>query len=355
MSKVFKTIKNYRSEIFRKELNGFETIDMHTGGEPLRVIMTGIPEFKSSTVLGKRREMIENHDHIRQLLMFEPRGHADMYGCILTEPNDDTGDLGVIFMHNEGYSTMCGHAIIAITKLVFSMGWKQNNEGINSLLIDAPCGRIKSLATVSNDKIEYISFHCVPSFVIALDRIIKIPEIGPIQYDIAYGGAFYAYVDLEKNEHLNIHLEKEFSSILRRLGMIIKRAIISRDNDIIHPFEEELSYLYGTIFIGEAKSNKHHSRNVCIFADGEIDRCPTGSGVSGRMAIHQKRSDLDLNEKIIIESITDSLFTGSYISTEKYGQYDAVIPKVSGVASITGYHTFILEEEDLFKTGFLMK
>lgn len=174
------------------------TIDMHTGGEPLRVITGGFPELKGSSVLEYRKYCKDHYDHLRTALMFEPRGHADMYGCLLLPPNDPEADFGILFLHNEGYSTMCGHAIIAISTLAAEMNWIDTKEGDNIIMIDAPCGRINSFVKVENGKVTGVRFHCVPSFVVGLDRTVTVEGLGKVTYDLAYGGAFYAYIDMNK-------------------------------------------------------------------------------------------------------------------------------------------------------------
>lgn len=332
-----------------------KTIDMHTGGEPLRVIVDGFPELTGNSVLDYRRFCKENYDHLRTTLLFEPRGHADMYGCILVPPNDDEGDFGIIFLHNEGYSTMCGHAIIAISTLALEMNWIEVKEGENELKIDAPCGRITSFANVKNGQVVGVRFHCVPSFVVGLDRIVDIKGVGTISYDLAYGGAFYAYVDMAKN-NFNFDLSRDSYRSLITTGMKIKHAVMKVDKEILHPFENDLSFLYGTIFIDSNKqASGVDSRNVCIFAEGEVDRSPTGSGVSGRMAIHKARKEIDFGETMTIESITGSVFKGSIISEEDYGPFTAVIPQIEGTAHITGMQTFIIDPNDPMKNGFILR
>ena len=332
-----------------------KTIDMHTGGEPLRVIVDGFPELKGDSVLAYRRYCKENYDHLRTTLMFEPRGHADMYGCILLPPNDSEGDFGIIFLHNEGYSNMCGHAIIAISTLAAQMKWIDVKEGDNILKIDAPCGRITSFTKVENGKVINVRFHCVPSFVVGLDKTVEVDGIGTVTYDLAFGGAFYAYVDMAKN-NFNFDLSPESYTELISKGMDIKRAVMKADKDISHPFEDDLSELYGTIFIDNTKqASEADSRNVCIFAEGQVDRSPTGSGVSGRMAIHRKRNEIELGETMAIESITNSVFKGSVISEEDYGNYLAVIPQVEGTAYITGMQTFVIDPDDPMKAGFILR
>lgn len=330
------------------------TIDMHTGGEPLRVIVDGFPELKGNCVLDYRRYCKENFDDLRTALMFEPRGHADMYGCILTPPNDNEGDFGVVFLHNEGYSTMCGHAIIGLTTLAIQMEWVAIIEGDNILKIDAPCGRITSYATVENGTLKAVRFHCVPSFVAGLDKKVAVPGLGNVTYDLAYGGAYYAYVDMDKN-HFEFDLSKDAYQELITKGMDIKHAVMDADPDIFHPFDEELGFLYGTIFMSKSEKKGIDSRNVCIFADGEVDRSPTGSGVSGRMAIHYLRNEIAKGEHLQIESITDSVFTGSVVDEVDFGPFQAVIPQVEGTAFITGMHTFVIDPKDPMKNGFILR
>ncbi len=331
-----------------------KTIDMHTGGEPLRVIIDGFPTLLGNSVLDFRNFLKENHDHLRTALMFEPRGHADMYGCLLTPPNDPSGDFGIIFMHNEGYSTMCGHAIIAISTLAAEMGWIDIKEGENKIEIDAPCGRIRSWVEVSNGKVKGVKFHCVPSFVVGLDRIIRHPQLGEIKYDLAYGGAFYAYVDMQKNQFDFALHAKDYQQIIK-VGKEIKQLVIQNDHDIKHPFEDDLSFLYGTIFIDRSSNPGIDSRNVCVFADGEVDRCPTGSGVSGRMAIHHLRNELDIGQFMKIESIIDTVFKGSIVEEKKFGPFNAVIPQVEGTAHIVGKHEFMIDPGDPLAKGFLLR
>ena len=354
MSKVFKNIKEKTAFNPPKNWLQIKTIDMHTGGEPLRVIVDGFPDLRGNSVLEYRRYCKDNYDHLRTALMFEPRGHADMYGCILTPPNDNDGDFGVIFLHNEGYSTMCGHAIIALSTLAVEMRWVDVHEGDNILKIDAPCGRITAFTHVHLGKVTRVRFHCVPSFVVRLDRTVEVDGLGKVTCDLAYGGAFYAYVDMAKN-NFNFDLTPNSYRTLISAGMDIKRTVIQQDAGIVHPFEEDLSFLYGTIFIGNSARPDIDSRNVCIFAEGEVDRCPTGSGVSGRMAIHRARKEIEIGETMVIESITGSVFKGSVVSEEDYGPFKAVIPQVEGMAYITGMHIFVIDPNDPMKDGFILR
>lgn len=326
-------------------------IDMQTGGEPLRVIVSGGPRLDAGPVLGCRRQMMEGHDHVRRRLMWEPRGHADMYGAILLPPERPDSDFGVLFIHNEGYSTMCGHATIALAKLAVLLGWVEHDGRRATVTIDAPCGPLQAHVTLNDGRITSVSFVNVPSFVVALDQTITLPDGRVVAYDLAYGGAFYAYVDADD---LDLSLTPEYTTTLIRDGRAIKSAV-AEATTLSHPHEPDLGFLYGTIFIGTSDVVGIHSRNVCVFADGEVDRSPTGSGVSGRAAIHAARGELDTQTPITIESIIGSTMGVEIIDRCRYGPYDAVVPRVSGDAWITGTSTFMLDPDDPFPSGFLLR
>lgn len=328
-----------------------KTIDLHTGGEPLRVIVDGLPEIKGNTILAKRRYFKENFDYIRKGLMWEPRGHADMYGAIITEPMSDDADFGTFFMHNEGYSTMCGHAILALCKLVLETGMIEKKGDQPQLEIDAPPGKIRAWVKRKKGIVESVHFLNVPSFVYALNKQIFIEGIGTVHFDIAFGGAFYAFVESD-----SIGLNLDASNYLQQIdwGRKIKLAIMDKI-EIQHPFENDLSFLYGTIFIGKADNGNHHSKNVCIFANGEVDRSATGSGVSARAAIHFAKGEVKIGESIRIESIVGSKMDVEVVEEVNFGSYKAIIPKVSGTAHFTGKHEFLFDPADPFRNGFIFR
>jgi len=343
-----------------KKLAGFQpgnkwlrikTIDMHTEGEPLRIFVDGLPEIKGNTVLEKRRYFRDKLDHIRTSIMFEPRGHADMYGAVITEPLSDGADFGTFFMHNEGYSTMCGHAIIALTKFAIESGLvkKDGNEPV--LEIDAPPGRIRSRAHIRNGIVEKVSFLNVPSFLLIRDEVVDVPGIGRVNFDVAYGGAFYAFCEARE---LGLNLDAGDYNKLIDYGKRIKNSVMENFR-IDHPYEADLSFLYGTIFIGDAYKSGNWSRNVCIFAEGEVDRSPTGSGVSARAGLHYAKRELTVNEKVTIESILGSTMTVEVKETVKYGEHDAVIPEVTGTAHFTGKNEFWIDPDDPLKDGFIFR
>jgi len=326
-------------------------IDAHTAGEPLRIITGGFPSIEGKTILEKRRYTKDNFDHLRKMLMWEPRGHADMYGCIITPPVNPDSDFGLLFIHNEGFSTMCGHGIIAVTKVALETGLLKRISPETTVRIDSPAGLITAHARVSTSSVDSVYFHNVPSFVFALENEIEINGIGCIKYDIAFGGAFYVFVNADD---LNLKCTPDYFQALLQTGMQIKREVVKKV-DIVHPFEPDLNFLYGTIFIGPALSNDADSRNVCVFAEGEVDRSPTGTGISARMALHYAKGEIKIGESMIIESILGTTFRGSVIEETQFGPYNAVIPEVEGAAFITGRNELIVDPDDPFKDGFILR
>ena len=327
------------------------SLDCHTGGEPLRIITGGLPELMGNSILERRRFMKEHYDHLRTALMWEPRGHADQYGAILISSTLPEADFGVIFMHNEGYSTMCGHAIIALTKVVLETGMFEKTEPVTTLKIETPAGLITSYANIINGKVIDVRFRNVPSFILLQDQSVFVEGLGNVKFDVAYGGAFYAFV---KSEDAGVTMNADNYRELIKKGMAIKQAVM-KDFEIKHPFETDLSFLYGTIFYGDPFDKNSDSRNVCIFAEGEVDRSPTGTGVSARMALHYFKGEIEMNEEFVIESILSSKFTGKVIEETSYGSYKAVIPEVKGNAFISGKCEFYIDPEDEFKNGFILR
>lgn len=334
-----------------KECLKITTIDAHTAGEPLRIFTNGLPKIIGNSILEKRKFFKENYDYLRTAIMWEPRGHADMYGCIITEPEKKDSDFGVIFTHNEGYSSMCGHGIIAVTKVAIETGMVNLTSPITTLKIDAPAGQITSHAKITDGKVVSLFFQNVPSFLYLQDAEIEVEEIGLVKFDICYGGAFYVYVNADK---LGISMKANNYNDLIKKGMLIKNSVMNTF-EIRHPFEDDLSFLYGTIFYGNSHSTESDSRNICIFAEGEVDRSPTGTGVSGRVAMEYAKGNLELNQPMNIESILGTKFDAKVIEKIKYGQYEAIIPEVSGTAHITGKHEFIIDPKDKLKDGFIFR
>ena len=326
------------------------TLDYHTAGEPLRIVISGMPEIPGECMLSRRQYMRDQLDPYRRFLMLEPRGHADMYGAVMTSPVSADGDVGVLFLHNEGYSTMCGHGIIALVTAGLEHGLFAVSDP-DHVRIDTPAGRISARANLdAAGEVESVSFRNVPSFV--LEENLRVAVAGmTVECTIAYGGAFYAYVDAA--EH-GFSLTPDEAPRLIGLGRLIKQAV-TEQHSIQHPDgDEALNFLYGTIFVLQG-DRQFHSRNACVFADGELDRSPTGTGVSGRAAIHYARGDIGLGQELFIDSIIGSSFRVRCLAESRAGSLQAVIPEVTGSAHISGRHEFCLDQRDPFGNGFLIR
>jgi proline racemase len=329
----------------------YTTLDAHTAGEPLRIVTAGVPRILGETMLGKRRYARENLDHVRKTLMWEPRGHADMYGAYITEPVTERADMGVIFMHNDGYSDMCGHGIIALATVAVKQGLVKTTIPETRVGIDSPAGFIEAFVQWDGHKVGTVRFKNVPSFLYKKDVTVQTPSFGELTVDIAFGGAFYAYLDASA-AGFEVHPNNYRALIL--LGDEVKKAVMATTK-VQHPLESELNQLYGTIIDGKPRHASSTQANVCIFADREVDRSPTGTGTAGRVAQLYARGKLKLGEVIINESIIGTTFTGKVLEETKVGSFDAVIPEVSGRAFITGFNQWVVEEDDPVAEGFFLR
>ncbi len=330
--------------------NIISCIDTHTGGEPTRIITSGFPPIPGKTILEKRKYVLEHYDHLRKMLMLEPRGHSGMYGCIIVPAVTDDGDFGVLFTHNEGLSTMCGHATIGVTTVVLDTGMIPANEGQNVVKIDSPAGRVTAYAEVENNRVQNVHFENVPSFVLKENVKVNVDGYGEVVGDIAFSGAFYVFVDAEK---MGIDMVPENAELFVKKGMEIKHKVMDA-MDVVHPLEPGLNGIYGTIFYTPLKreGNKLKTKNICIFADGQIDRSPTGTGTGARVALHHLKGELKEKDELINYSIIDTPMTGKIAKLTKVDDFEAVIPEISGKAHITGFNQIVLDPEDPLPEGF---
>jgi trans-L-3-hydroxyproline dehydratase len=330
------------------------TIDAHAAGEPLRIVTGGLPDLDGATMLERRRYMQAHLDYVRRALMWEPRGHYDMYGCVVTPPVSRAADLGVLFLHNEGYSTMCGHGVIGLVTVLIETGALPARGPETPVDLDTPAGLVRATAQLAPDgRVERVSFRNVPSFLYRRDLALDVPRLGRIEVDVAFGGAFYAVLPAER---VGLRVTPEQTGDLVAAGEAIKRAV-NGAIPIEHPGEPDLGYLYGAILTGPPQDPAHHSRNICVFANAEVDRSPTGTGVSARVALHHAKGELPLGETISIESILgrSSVFTGRAVDETTVGPFAAVVPEVSGSAFITGRHEFVVDPRDELGQGFLVR
>lgn len=331
-------------------IHRIRTIDAHAAGEPLRLVVEGFPVPEGGTMLEKRAWALKHVDHLRRAIMLEPRGHADMYGALLTEPVTPGADAGVLFMHNEGWSTMCGHGVIAVTtialerELLFA-------SGRTVITLDAPAGPVRATATVGRGatgiRVDGVGFVNVPSFV--HEAGLPVPIGGRVvPVDIAFGGAFYAIVDAEA---AGVPIAPERLPELRTLGMAIKREV-ERLRHVVHPLDDGLKGIYGTIFTAPPTDPGAHLRNVTIFADAEVDRSPCGTGTAAVMAVLDEMGLIMDDVPFVHESIVGTTFTGRVTARQQVAGRAAIVPEIAGAAWITGEHTFLIDGDDPLKAGF---
>jgi proline racemase len=316
----------------------FDVIDMHAGGEPLRIITGGYPALRGRTTLDRRDELLAHYDHYRRRLMSEPWGHEDMYGCLLVDPERSDSVYGLIFMHNDGYSSMCGHAVIAVTKMLVETGRIVPAPGARevSARFDVPSGQVKAHARLENGRVSSVWFENVPAYVVALAQEV-IAGDRHFMVDVAFGGAFYAIVDVKG---LQRSIDPRDLDDLRRWAKDIK-AVVQSLGLARHPLDARLDGIYGVIFTDGAKSPDHFSRHVTVFADGQIDRSPCGSCISARLAVLDRRQCIERNRPYIFESIIDTTFTGTVLGDASPGDGNVRIrTSVEGQAYVTGFRRF---------------
>ena len=325
-------------------------IDAHTCGEPLRIVTSGFPPILGDTILEKRKYVNDNYDGLRKMIMLEPRGHSGMYGCIIVESVTPDGDFGVLFTHNEGLSSMCGHGIIGVTKVAIETGMINYHEGENIVKIDSPAGRITAFADVENNKVLRVRFNNVPCFVYKENITVHVDSINKdVVCDIVYCGAFYVYINAAS---VGLNVEPSMAEQLVKLGMEIKHKVMG-EHEMKHP-DSGINWLYGTILMNDiVREGKNLiTNNICIFAEGQIDRSPTGTGTGGRAALHVHKGVMKDDDILVNKSVIDTPMYAKIIEHSKVGEYNAVITEVSGTAYITGFNNLVLDFEDTLPEGF---
>lgn len=341
-------------------IHRIRTIDAHAAGEPLRLITEGMPAPEGRTMLEKRAWARKRLDHLRQALILEPRGHTDMYGALLTEPVSPDAHAGVLFMHNEGWSTMCGHGIIAVTTMAIerSLIYAQGASGIDgeqpktmAIRYDTPAGPVQARARLAYHgdavRVESVAFQNVASFVFEPSLMVSVGG-RRVPVDVAFGGAFYAIVDAEA---AGVPIDSAHLPELRKLGMLIAREVEALRR-VVHPVDPGLEGIYGTIFTAPAHLPDAHLRNVTVFADAEVDRSPCGTGTAAVMAVLNDMGLLLDDVPFVHESIVGTTFIGRVLERVTVGDKAAIVPEIEGSAWITGEHTFLIDGDDPLKAGF---
>ncbi|MDH3500620.1 MAG: proline racemase family protein [Acidimicrobiia bacterium] len=326
------------------------TTEMHTGGEPVRIIESGYPALTGATILAKREEARARHDHIRTFLMHEPRGHRDMYGVIFVEPDLAEADLAVLFIHNAGYSTMCGHAITALGRYAVDRGLVPRVEPVTTVRIQAPCGLVVATVQVDGGASGRVGFTSVGAFVERTAATAVLDSWGEVTFDVAYGGAFYALLPAAQ---FGLHLGAPVARLVAAATALTDH--LRSGPEPRHPTEPGLSGVYGTILTDGGIGRAEPSRNVCVFADAQVDRSPTGSGVTARMALLHAAGVVKPGEPHQFESLTGNVMQGSIAEKVAVGARPGVTVEVHGRAHYTGSATFRLETDDPLKHGFLLR
>lgn len=327
------------------------TTDLHTGGEPVRIVTSGYPEIPGPTILAKRRHVATHLDHLRRLLMFEPRGHADMYGVIPVAPDLPDADLAVLFMHNEGYSTMCGHATIAVGRWAVESGLVPMREPETRFTLQVPAGPVQVTVAVTEGRVGRVAFTSVPAFVTHSRVPVTVPGFGTITLDVAYGGAFYAFAAAAD---YGLQLPGSPVADLVDAAWATTQAVAAT-LPVSHPDDPDLGFLYGTILTdGDDDQTDRPSTNLCVFADRQVDRSPTGSGVTARIAIQHAAGLTAMGVERTFASVVGSTFTGRAVAATMVGTHPAVVVEVAGRAHHTGEAVFVLEDDDPLP-GFLVR
>ena len=324
-------------------------VDSHTEGMPTRVITGGVGVIPGETMADKRQHFIDHLDDLRTLLMFEPRGHSSMSGAILQPATRPDADFGVLFIEVSGLLPMCGHGTIGTATVLVETGMVPVREPVTTIRLDTPAGLVTADVHVSDGHADAVTIENVPSFSLALDQTVSVDGYGEIPYDIAFGGNFYAIVDLDV---LGIPLDRSRKDDLLRAGLAIMAAIDDQRMPV-HPLRADIAGCHH-VYLKSPESTAKYSRHAMAIYPGWFDRSPCGTGTSARMAQLHARGELPLHQDFVNESIIGTQFTGRLIATDKVGDLDAVIPTITGRAWVTGTAQYMLDPSDPFPAGFLL-
>ncbi|WP_123052677.1 proline racemase [Clostridium sp. JN-1] len=326
-------------------------VDSHTMGEPTRIVVGGVPNIPGKT-MPEKKEYLEKHmDYLRTAIMLEPRGHNDMFGSILTQPTVDEADLGIIFMDGGGYLNMCGHGSIGAATVAVEEGIVPVTEPVTNLTLEAPAGLVKAKVKVEDGKSKEVSIVNVPAFLYKRDIEVDVPNIGKVRMDISFGGSFFAIV---KAEDLGIEICPANAQKLIEIGMNVIKAV-NEQVEIQHPTLSHIKTVDLCEIYGPAKSADAALQNAVIFGQGQLDRSPCGTGTSAKLATLYAKGKLKINEEFVYESILETKFKGRVLEETKVGDYDAIIPEITGSAYITGHNQFFIDPDDPVKYGFILK
>ncbi|MGP3954012.1 proline racemase family protein [Streptomyces sp. 7N604] len=333
----------------------FSAVDSHTEGMPTRVVTGGVGPIPGDTMAARRLHFVEHLDHIRRLLVNEPRGHAAMSGAILQPPTRTDADWGVLFIEVSGCLPMCGHGTIGVATVLVETGMVGVTEPVTTVRLDAPAGLVEAQVAVRDGRAEHVTLRNVPSYAAELDATVRVPGIGEVRYDMAYGGNFYAITPLER---LGLPFSRERKGEILAAGLAIMGEI-NRHRRPVHPEDPGISGCHHVQFTAPGEPGRggpggSHSRNAMVIHPGWFDRSPCGTGTSARMAQLHARGELPLHQDFVNESFIGTRFTGRLTGTTRVGEHEAVVPTVTGRAWITGMGQYLLDPADPFPAGFTL-
>lgn len=325
-------------------------IDAHTGGEPARLVLGGLPPIPGATMAAKKAHFQAHLDHWRTLLMREPRGHKDMFGVILTEPTSTDADYGALFIDSAGAIDMCGHGLMALSTALIEVGMVPALEPETSLRFDTPVGRVEARATLEGERVGEVSLTNVPAFVLERDVAISLAGVGEVRVDVVFGGNVFALVPASA---LGVRVTPAQSRELIRLGMAVKQAI-NATLQISHPEWAHINQVQLTKIYEPPSPTNPVTKNAVIFGAGQLDRSPCGTGTSAAMALAHAKGELALGEEHLSEGILGTRFHGHLEREVSIGRHRAVVPVVTGEAYLTGRLEVLLDPRDPFPCGFLL-
>ncbi|MGN6332412.1 MAG: proline racemase family protein [Motilibacteraceae bacterium] len=327
----------------------FSAVDSHTEGMPTRVVTGGVGVIPGSSMFERRQHFLEHLDDLRTLLMYEPRGHGAMSGAILQPPTRPDADWGVLYIEVSGCLPMCGHGTIGVATVLVETGMVTVTEPVTTIRLDTPAGLVVAEVAVQDGRACSVTLTNVPSFSVALDQKVSVPGLGEVAYDIAYGGNFYAMVELDA---LGIPFERQEKQRLLDAGLAIMAAI-NENAEPVHPENPEIRGCHHVALLAPG-SDARHSRHAMAISPGWFDRSPCGTGTSARMAQLHARGELALHTDFDNESFIGSTFTGRLVEETTVGGLPAVVPTITGRAWITGMGQYLLDPTDPFPAGFLL-
>ncbi|WP_022873897.1 proline racemase family protein [Nesterenkonia alba] len=325
----------------------YHAVDSHTEGMPTRVITGGVAPIPGATMGQRRLWFMENRDHLRKLLMREPRGHSAMSGAILQPATREDADWGVLFIEVSGLLPMCGHGTMGVCTVLVETGMVEVTEPTTTIRLDTPAGLVTAEVAVREGRAESVTITNVPSFHLRTAATVEVPGLGEVTYDLAFGGNFYAVVDLDS---LGLPFEKAAKDQLLAAGLKIMDAINTADEPI-HPVRPDIRGCHH-VYLTAPGSTAQHSRHAMAIHPGWFDRSPCGTGTSARMAQLHAHGELGLGEDFINESFIGSRFIGRLVGQTQVGEYPAVVPTVTGRAWITGTAQYFLDPTDPYPEGF---